>query len=161
MIPITPLLHLVLMNENHIAPLYELALNNKKFLSKWLPWPNQMKDLEFMRNNILNVMKEHAEGKSCAFAIADGQALIGRIGLYHIAMGKAEIGYWLAEQATGKGIATKATASLMNYGHQTIGIKTFTIECEKDNVKSQQVAIRNNFKLTNQSKGFVQFTFSF
>jgi RimJ/RimL family protein N-acetyltransferase len=51
---------------------------------------------------------------------------------------KAEIGYWLTTDVRGKGIATKATKLLTEYGFETIGfhrIEALVVESNKPSLK--------------------------
>jgi RimJ/RimL family protein N-acetyltransferase len=51
---------------------------------------------------------------------------------------KAEIGYWLTSDVRGKGIATKATKLLTEYGFETIGfhrIEALVVESNKPSLK--------------------------
>ncbi|KZC93779.1 MULTISPECIES: GNAT family N-acetyltransferase [Clavibacter] len=57
-----------------------------------------------------------ASGERLTWAVLDGDALVGTVGLHAIADGGAEIGYWLAPGARGHGIMREAAASVVEHG---------------------------------------------
>ena len=59
----------------------------------------------------------------------------------------AYIGYWLDEDHQGKGILSQALQALIQHYAQRQEIRRFVIKCRVDNVKSNQVALRNGFQL--------------
>ncbi|WP_341366132.1 GNAT family N-acetyltransferase [Yoonia sp. BS5-3] len=79
------------------------ALNNFA-ISKWLtmvPFPYGVTDAEWFIN-------ENLKGRFNARLIWRGDSLIGTVGL------DSELGYWLAEDAWGRGYATEAAQAVVN-----------------------------------------------
>lgn len=58
----------------------------------------------------------------------------------------AEIGYWLADFATGRGIITTAIAALEKIAFNDLGLRRLVIRCELENQNSARVAERAGFK---------------
>ncbi|HKT03033.1 MAG TPA: GNAT family N-acetyltransferase [Rugosimonospora sp.] len=84
-----------------------------------------------------------------ALVVADPATdrVIGSVGLHHVWAGDglAEIGYWVAPWARGRGVATAATAALAGWGHQH-GLYRVELLAEAENWPSQRVAIAAGFR---------------
>ena len=59
--------------------------------------------------------------------------------------GYAEIGYWVAKDARGRGVATRAVAWLRERGAE-LGLTTFELLVHEDNAASQGVARRGGLR---------------
>jgi RimJ/RimL family protein N-acetyltransferase len=57
-----------------------------------------------------------ATGERLTWAVVEGEALVGTIGLHGVAVGAAEIGWWLAPGARGRGIMREAAAAVVDHG---------------------------------------------
>lgn len=57
-----------------------------------------------------------------------------------------EIGYWLHKSYVGYGYATEATNGLIKHVNEKNNVKLFSIYCSMDNLRSNKVAQRLNFK---------------
>ncbi|WP_430640992.1 GNAT family N-acetyltransferase [Couchioplanes caeruleus] len=76
------------------------------------------------------------------FAIADPgtDALIGSVGLLYVQENVGSIGYWIAPQARGRGVATAAARALTEYAF-TAGYARIELRTELENAASQRVAL--------------------
>jgi RimJ/RimL family protein N-acetyltransferase len=96
---------------------------------------------------------EAAAGEGVALAMADaGGRLIGTVGLMDVdrERGLAEIGYWTAAAARGRGAATRAVALLRDWAHSELGLGEIEILPHRDNRPSQRVAERAGFTDTGE-----------
>ncbi len=66
---------------------------------------------------------------------------------------EAEIMYWLAPSARGRGIATIAVALLCEWAFQSIGLDRVTLKTLRGNIRSQRVAERAGFRLLMDQSG--------
>lgn len=57
-----------------------------------------------------------ASGGRLTWAVLEGGELVGTVGLHALAEGAAEIGYWLAPGARGRGIMREAAAAVVDHG---------------------------------------------
>jgi [ribosomal protein S5]-alanine N-acetyltransferase len=89
------------------------------------------------------------KGSAATFVISqapDGAGL-GTIGL-HLAAGDAglaEVGYWLAREARGRGAATIAVQLVSRWAFTELGIERLSLQTAPANVASQRVAERAGF----------------
>jgi RimJ/RimL family protein N-acetyltransferase len=94
------------------------------------------------------VAAEREAGKSLAFlAVDDEGALLGNFSLMELdhTPKYGEIGYWVAKEARGKGVATRAVVLLRDYGANELGLEVMELIIHEGNVLSQRVAERTEF----------------
>jgi RimJ/RimL family protein N-acetyltransferase len=76
----------------------------------------------------------------------DGDDLLGSVGARVDQDGsRAEIGYWVAREARGRGVASRAVVLLGAWLFEALGLARLQIHTETDNVASQRVAERAGF----------------
>jgi ribosomal-protein-serine acetyltransferase len=70
--------------------------------------------------------------------------IVGKIGLVYITRETrtTEIGYWLAKNAQGKGIMTRASHLITSFALTTMGLERVYIRCAEANVKSAAIPHR-------------------
>jgi len=78
---------------------------------------------------------------------ADEDRVLGGASVYDIEAQwrRAGTGYWLAPEARGRGIATRAVLLLARWAFDDLGIERLQLTCGPDNVASQRVAERAGF----------------
>lgn len=84
-----------------------------------------------------------------AVADADTDRLVGRVGLRDILLGSgtAELAYWTAPEARGRGIAVRATAALTRWALDTIGFHRLELHHSTVNRASCRVAAKAGYAL--------------
>lgn len=82
------------------------------------------------------------------FAVVDarGGALLGSIDLRVNAMRTGHIGYWVAREARGRGICTRALRVLSSWALDELGLGRLELVTDPDNVASQRVAEKVGFR---------------
>ena len=85
---------------------------------------------------------------------AGGGRLLGSAGLVELdlAAGWGEIGYWLAAEARGGGVMTRAVRLLRDHGAGALGLRTLEILSHRDNAPSRRVAERAGFVDTGERR---------
>ncbi|OLZ66877.1 GNAT family N-acetyltransferase [Streptomyces sp. IMTB 2501] len=92
------------------------------------------------------LLAEQAAG-DCFFHVvtgADGEVL-GRVNLYEVADGSAELGYRVAERAAGQGLATWAAREMCARAGERYGLTVLTARTTLDNAASRAVLARTGF----------------
>ncbi|MFF7451353.1 MULTISPECIES: GNAT family N-acetyltransferase [unclassified Streptomyces] len=84
-----------------------------------------------------------------AVADVDTDRLLGRVGLRDILLGSgtAEVAYWTAPEARGRGIAVRATAALTRWALDTIGFHRLELHHSTSNGPSCRVAAKAGYAL--------------
>ncbi|MFJ2766431.1 GNAT family N-acetyltransferase [Streptomyces sp. NPDC087300] len=97
------------------------------------------------------LLAEQAEG-ICYFHVlvdADGEVL-GRVNLVDVAGGSAELGYRIAERATGRGLATRAVREACDLAVSAYGLSELRAATTLDNPGSRTVLTRTGFVPTGE-----------
>jgi ribosomal-protein-serine acetyltransferase len=139
---------LALIDDKHALPVFNLIDNNRHYLREWLPWVDNMRSIENLKNYIVKCKKENEQGSDFGYVIIYNNIVAGRIGIHNIDQQNkiASIGYWLAEDFAGKGIITKSCKAIINYAFDELGLNRIEIKCGTGNFKSKAIPMRLNFK---------------
>jgi RimJ/RimL family protein N-acetyltransferase len=90
-----------------------------------------------------------ANGEALSLVIADAgtDEFLGAVGLMRFDWPerRAEIGYWLAPAARGRGVATRAVRLLSGWALSELGLMRLALHADTDNLASQRVAERCGF----------------
>ena len=89
-----------------------------------------------------------AAGRELALAVVDGDdRLLGALGLSNFDWPdlKAEIGYWMAAEARGRGIGSRATRMLAVWAVTSLGLERVELLANPENEASQRLAVRAGF----------------
>ncbi len=135
------------LNLDHTQELYDLTALNREYLKEWLPWLDQIKSSDDTQAFIESTIKESSSGGAPNFAILYQGVICGVVGFHEINKQHriGSIGYWLAEDHTGKGIITDAVRGLLKIGFDEFGLNKIEIRCAVDNSKSRAVPERLGF----------------
>jgi ribosomal-protein-serine acetyltransferase len=132
----------------HAEQVFRLVDANRDHLRRWLPWVDASASAEDTRAYIRGMLHAVADGREYGFAILHHGELVGGIGLHLIPeLAEAEIGYWLAEDAQGQGIVTRASRALLRFAFEELGMHRVIIKCAKENARSRAVPERLGFTL--------------
>jgi RimJ/RimL family protein N-acetyltransferase len=131
-------------------------------IPRWtlVPSPYTRADAEaFLRSSA----EDEAAGRSANFLAVDaGDRLLGSFSVMELDRepGYGEIGYWVAAEARGRGVATRAVRLLAQWALAELGLTRIEILAHKDNPASRRVAEKAGFadtgELTGAPRGGVQ-----
>ncbi|HMS65929.1 MAG TPA: GNAT family protein [Ignavibacteria bacterium] len=140
-------LKLVSLKESHAKDLYNLTDTNRDYLNKWLPWVKLTNSVSDTKKFIRSSMRKSKAKKGFDCLIYYDNKIAGTIGLVEICTvrSNAEIGYWLAENFTGKGIMTKCCEVLTDHCFQKLKLNRVVIKCEVKNKASRSIPERLKF----------------
>ncbi|WP_165069925.1 GNAT family N-acetyltransferase [Marisediminicola senii] len=131
--------------------LAELLDHNRGYLAPWEP----VRDSDYFsvagqHADIEMALVRHARGEVMPFVVLnDHGEVAGRITLSNIARGPLQsctMGYWVAEDQTGKGLATEAVRAATACAFTEVGLHRVQAETLLANVASQKVLAKNGFK---------------
>jgi RimJ/RimL family protein N-acetyltransferase len=101
--------------------------------------------------------EEEAAGTAANFLAVDAgdDRLLGSFSVMEIDRGgwSGEIGYWVAAEARGRGIATRGVTLLADWARRELGLTRIEILPHKDNVASLRVAEKAGFTDTGELVG--------
>ena len=88
------------------------------------------------------------------FLAFEGDELLGAFGVMEIdrERGYAELGYWVAAPARGRGVATRAVTLVRDWAARELGARTLELIIHEDNAPSKRVAERTGFRPTGERR---------
>ncbi|HKR05969.1 MAG TPA: GNAT family N-acetyltransferase [Bacteroidia bacterium] len=127
-----------------------LAIRSNETVNKYIDRP-PTRSVKDARKFIDMITKNISNNESAFWAITlkNNPALIGSITLWKISIEheRAEIGYELLPRFHGKGIMQEALTKVVEFGFQTMQLKTIVAFTNKDNEPSKKLLERNNFRI--------------
>jgi [ribosomal protein S5]-alanine N-acetyltransferase len=94
-----------------------------------------------------DAMLAEQEAGICAFYVLvdDGGAVLGRFNLFDIGDGTANLGYRVAQQVAGHGVATANVRDLGRLAVAEYGLRALRAAVSRENVASQKVLVKAGF----------------
>jgi RimJ/RimL family protein N-acetyltransferase len=138
------------------AEWYVLARDEEIF--RWTSEPHELEPAQVVEA----ILKNQREPAFASFAITDAltSELMGNIGIGPKAGSDAEVSYWLAASARGRGAATEAVKLVASWA-LGVGFETLQLRTRAGNHASQAVALRAGFQLVEKSENECRFEFTF
>lgn len=124
------------------APMFAAAvLSSLDHIGPWMPWATADYSEASAKEWMDNVYDP--TGHSFVVLGPDGQ-MAGSAGVNRVSAvnSSADVGYWLRSEATGQGLATRATILLLQYSHEVMGLHRAEILMSTRNDPSRRVAER-------------------
>jgi len=133
--------------------LRELLRRNRAFLAPWQPLrPDDFYTVKGQQESVAQALVQHEAGNSRPLVIVDHRAdVAGTITLQSIIRGafqSCSVGYWLAEDAQGRGLATQALREAVHLAFHDLQLHRVQAETLVHNLRSQQVLDRLDFART-------------
>jgi RimJ/RimL family protein N-acetyltransferase len=121
----TERLELSIPRESDVDALFEACQDPDIRRYTTVPTPYERRHaVEFVQR----VAKNWGEGTEQTWAMRDGDALAGVVGLYRQGGGAAEIGYWVAPGSRGRGFVTEAARAVIDWAFSSEGLTLARIE---------------------------------
>ena len=136
-----------LWEETHAAALFAVVDASRAHLRRWLPWldmnTTSADSLAFIRAT----RRQVADNQGFQAGIWQGERLVGAIGFHHVNHSSkyASVGYWLAADAQGHGLVTRATQALVDQAFGPMGLNRVEIRAAVENRSSRAVLERLGF----------------
>lgn len=94
-----------------------------------------------------NALLAEQESGTCVFHVLVGEdaTVLGRFNLVNLEDGSAELGYRVAEEVAGRGVATATVKELCRLAAAQYGLRRLRAATNYDNVASQKVLTRAGF----------------
>jgi ribosomal-protein-alanine N-acetyltransferase len=136
---------LELLSADHDEALLTFERENRAFFAAVIP--DRGDDFFARFDEILAERIAEQDTGACRFhlLVDDEGAVLGRFNLVDIADGEAELGYRMAEHATGRGLATAAVAELCVRAATEYGLTRLRARTTLANAASRTVLARNAF----------------
>ena len=134
------------LQTDHWQALLRFELDNQQWFEKWIePRPEGFYQQQRFLHNIQALVEQSSARDYAMFLYFDAQSILGRFNIINIHQRTAEVGYRLAEHATGKGIATAGLLALMSAAKNQLKLQRLTARVTIDNIASQKVLLNSGF----------------
>lgn len=114
------------------------------YLAEWLPWGKSAAEVEFAERLLQRYADAQARGEGRILGIWVEGKLAGGV-LFRVweqAMGMCELGVWLAPEAVGRGLITRASTVMIDWAIRERGMHRVEWRCAAANTRSSAVAKR-------------------
>lgn len=134
---------------------------DRDFLAPWQPnRPDQYFTHDGQREAIARLLEQHA-ASICLPLVILGEAggIVGTVTLQSIIRGafqSCSVGYWLAESAQGRGLATRAVREATEIAFEVLRLHRVQAETLTHNLPSQRVLGRLGFVLYGRAEAYMR-----
>lgn len=143
-----------------VPELTALLVEQREFMSPWDPLRDDVYFTEeVQRRLVAESLTAQDDGRALEHVILDGGSIVGRIRLAGIVRGafqSSPIGYWVAREHNGRGLATAAVAEMLGIAFGELGLHRVQAETLEHNVASQRVLARNGFEAIGLAPAYLQ-----
>lgn len=138
-----------LLERHHAEPLFALTDRNREHLRPWLPWVDDVRAVGDSLAFIEEGLERFARGAGYELGIWLEENLIGVIGVHSIdrESASASIGYWLDAGHQGRGIMTRAVATVLDDLFFARGLHRVEIRVAPENHRSRAIPERLGFRM--------------
>lgn len=142
-------LQLEAIEPRHAAELFALTDRNRAYLRRWLPWLDANREEKDTLAFIRKSQRQLAENDGFQCAIRHRSHLVGMVGFHAVdwTNRRASLGYWLSEDAGGKGIMTTACRALAQHARSAWRLNRLEIRCAVENRRSRAIPERLGYRL--------------
>ena len=134
-------LKMVPLAPSHAEELFALVDLNRDYLRQWMGWLDKTTSVVDTEKYIKECDPQNKAGSGLQFVIKENNKICGVVGFHRIEQmhNTAEIGYWLSQSHTGKGIMNLAVKKLIRIGFEDLNLNKIEVHCAEGNVKSRGV----------------------
>jgi ribosomal-protein-serine acetyltransferase len=143
---------LKLLDLNDARELFHLTDRSRGYLREWLPWVDDTRTVLDSENFIRHDWQAFEERLGLRLGIIYRGRLAGMIAFNYFDWPNRTgvIGYWQGVDFQGRGIMTRATSALIDYGFRQLGLNRIEIRAAMENVKSRKIPERLGFTIEGQ-----------
>lgn len=127
--------------------LFALIERSRAHLAPWMPWLEGHTTRAHSLRFVERARDELAAGGDAELAITAYGRIVGVASLVAIdrSAGSCRCGYWLAPEREGRGVVTRAMASLLAHAFDELGLRRVVLRAAPANARSRAVAERLGF----------------
>ncbi len=122
---------------------------NRQHLSVWLGWGETIKTLEDAQKFIKRGVTRYAEDGLPWIGVWLENVMVGGVLFFPLerSIKGTEIGYWLGEAATGRGLMTRAVRAVLDFAFDDLKLNRVGLHADVRNAPSRALAERLGFTL--------------
>ena len=137
-------IHLERVKLSHGMLIFDTINHNRDFLRQWLPFVDLTHSVEDTERYLETIISSPEKTRNEIYTIWFKGEFSGLAGFKDMDWinHKAEIGYWLAEKAQGKGIMTRTVKKMIDFGFRNMNFNRIQIKVAAGNFKSSAIPKR-------------------
>jgi ribosomal-protein-serine acetyltransferase len=138
-----------ILEARHAEEFLNFIAANRAYLGEYLGWALDIQTAEDARAFIQRGLTRFAEdGLPWVGVWQDGEMVGGLLFFPLDRRARAtEIGYWLGENATGRGLMTRTARAMLGFAFEELDVNRIVLQAEAGNQRSRAVAERLGFTL--------------
>lgn len=122
---------------------FHVIVAERDRLREWLPWVDGTTDLAIEQEFLRGIERVNALGAGLNATIRQHGEFCGFVGLRVDVMHRSgEVGYWLAERSTGRGVMIRCVAAMFDAGFGRLGLHRLELLAATGNTRSRVIAER-------------------
>jgi ribosomal-protein-serine acetyltransferase len=122
---------------------YRVVDAERERLREWLPWVDATTGLDVEREFLEGIEHVNAIGTGLNATIREHDEFCGFVGLRIDVMHRsAEIGYWLSERSSGRGVMIRSVAAMVDVAFQRLDLHRLELLAATENHRSRAIAER-------------------
>jgi len=136
-----------ILEVRHAPIFFDFTVANRAYLGEWLGWANTIITVEDAQNFIKRGMMRLAEDGLPWVGIWQADQMVGGMLFFPVEwrIRATEIGYWLGQEAAGRGLMTRSVRAMLGYAFDAIQLNRVGLKAEVDNTRSRAIAERLGF----------------
>jgi ribosomal-protein-serine acetyltransferase len=138
---------LKILQPEHAERVYELVDKNRDYLGRWFIWVDKTKSAEVSQQFIEEQLEKRLRGREYTYGVVYEGLVVGVADLRIKGDKAPEIGYWIDEDYSGRGITTKVANGLIEFAKSELGVERFALRIDPRNKASQRVAEKLGFAI--------------
>jgi ribosomal-protein-alanine N-acetyltransferase len=136
---------LQLVRLDHAPALLVFERKNRAYFAAVIPDRGDEFFTEFDTRHAQLLAQQAAGTDYFYLLVAEGGEVVGRVNLFKVADGSAELGYRIAQKAAGQGLATVAVRKVCELASTEYGLSRLRARVTLDNPASRKVLEHNGF----------------
>ena len=135
------------LGDDHAVRLLAFERENRAYFARVIPDRGDAYFEEFAARHA-GLLADQAAGLDHFHVVVEDGRIVARINLVRVTDGSAELGYRVAEDAGGRGVATFGVREALELARTQYGLKRIEARTTADNLGSQAILARSGFVRT-------------
>ncbi len=137
-----------ILEPRHAKEFFEFVCNNISYLSQFLPWGETITNVQQAEEFVSRSLIRYQEDGLPWIGIWQNNKMAGGILFFPVdrRVNATEIGYWLGQEFSGRGLMLKAIQAVLPFVFDVGGINRIALHADVANTKSRALAERLGFQ---------------
>lgn len=140
--------HLERSRDDHLDAVFAAIDRSRDNLRRWMPWVDQAKRPADITPHWTECQERCQRGELVDYVVVLNGTICGRVDIHDISIWSetGSFGYWLAADAQGLGLMTRAVTALTTLAYLDLELNRLQISMATGNERSRRVAERVGYR---------------